>query len=166
VLKRAIKRTKPLLLNPERNPADKKEVELLESLAALLERHPDSAYSGYIARYLGLVHLATFEHEGSVIGHETWDTARCRAHPDYPKALQYLTVAKDADLWARTTALENLAFLHTCAQEWDKVTECLTALRTEYADVGGTGIADRLDEQMTRFRAKLEARRARERGTP
>ena len=166
ILRRLLRHAKPLLIEPERNPRDKKPAELVTLLEALLERYPDSAYSGYIARYLGLVHLATFEHEGSVIGHETWDTVRCRAHPDYQKALQYLTVAKNADLWPRTTALENLAFLHACAQEWERAQECLTALRTEYADVSGTEIADELESQMTRFRQKLEARRARQADTP
>ncbi|UCC32139.1 MAG: hypothetical protein JSU86_07620, partial [Phycisphaerales bacterium] len=59
LLGKIISRTKPHLIDPD----DDRETKLLDSLAETLERYPDSVYSGYIARYLGLVYLKTLEHE-------------------------------------------------------------------------------------------------------
>ena len=123
-------------------------------------------YSGYIARYLGLVYVKTLEHEGSLAGWPERDPERARAHPAYTKGLRYLTMAKDANVWPGTTALENLVLLHLLTQEWEKAKECLRDLHTEYGDVGGTEIADRLEDQMARFRAKVGARGAEQEGTP
>ncbi|MGB2985950.1 MAG: hypothetical protein WBE26_08705 [Phycisphaerae bacterium] len=162
ILRRLLRHTKPLLIEPKRNPQHKKPAELVTSLEALLERYPDSAYSGYIARYLGLVYVATLEHEASLGGWGERDPERARAHPAYAKALRYLTMAKDANLWPRTTALENLVLLHILAQQWDKAAEYLVALRERCADIGGVGIADKLEAEMQRFRGKIEAHKAKE----
>ncbi|UCE58492.1 MAG: hypothetical protein JSU63_13740 [Phycisphaerales bacterium] len=82
------------------------------------------------------------------------------------KALRHLAMAKDADIWPRTTAPENLLWLHGLAQEWEKVDKYLVILREEYEDIGGVAIADKLQSQMQRVRAKLEARKARELTVP
>ncbi len=154
--------TKPYLIDPD----DKREMELVDSLAKTLERYPDSVYSGYIARYLGLVYVKTLEHEASLAGWLERDPERARAHPAYVKALHYLTMAKDANVWPRTAALENLVWLHGLAQEWEKTSEYLGALRQQCPDIGGPGIADKLEGQMQRFREKIEARKAREATSP
>ena len=68
LLGQIIRQNKPHLVDPERNPADRKEAELVEALTGLLDHQPDSSYSGYVARFLGLVHVKTFEHEVSPRG--------------------------------------------------------------------------------------------------
>lgn len=156
----------PHLVEPQRSADDQREAVLVEGLARLLDEHPDSLYVGYIARFLGLVHLKTLEHEGSLEGWGERDRERVRAHPAYAKALRYLTMARDAEVWPRTAALENLAFLHLVAQEWDKASEHVRALREGCADIGGVEIADKLDLEINRFRTKMEARQANEAATP
>lgn len=156
VLARIVRQRKPHLVIPERYPSQQREGELVKSLEDLLERHPNTSYSGYIARFLGLVYVKTFEHEISHAGGEHWGTEKMRAHPAYPKALQYLTKASETELWPRTTALINLSKLHGMAKEWNKVSQCLTALRTRYADVDGKQLADGLQREMNKFRTKVE----------
>jgi hypothetical protein len=162
LLSKIISQQKPHRVDPKRNPADTKEWELVESLTDLLDRYPDSAYSGYIARFLGLVNLETLEREASWEGWGEGDPGRVRAHPAYMKALRYLTMAKDANVWPRTTALENLVWLHGLAQEWGKTAEHLVVLREGCADIGGVAIAEKLQGQIQRFRKKVEARKAKE----
>ncbi|UCC31755.1 MAG: hypothetical protein JSU86_05650 [Phycisphaerales bacterium] len=156
----------PHLVEPGRSPDDDREALLVERLTELLQQHPDSVYAGYVARFLGLVHVKTLEHEESLRVWAEWDPERTRAHPAYTKALHYLTMAKDADVWPRTAALENLVLLHTLAQEWDKGAEYLVALRERCADIGGVTVADKLEGQMQRFRRKVEARNTKESRSP
>jgi hypothetical protein len=162
LLAQIVRETKPHLIDPD----DDRETKLVDSLVRALERYPDSVYSSYIARYLGLVYFKTLEHEGSLKGWGERDPERARAHPAYAKALRYLTMARDANVWPRTTALEYVVWLHVGTHEWDKATECLRDLRGEYADVSGAEIADRLENQMGYFRAKVERRSAEQEGTP
>jgi hypothetical protein len=166
LVRRLLRHTKPILIDPERNSRDKKAAELVKSLEAMLERHPDSAYSGYIARYVGLVYLKTLEHEGSLEGWGERDPQRVRAHPAYAKALRYLTMAKDANVWPRTAALENLVMLHGLAQEWGKAKAYIATLREQCAGIGGGPIADQLEAQMKEFRAKMESHRAEQASEP
>lgn len=169
LLGQIIRQNSPHLVDPEHNPADKREAELVEALTGLLDRHPNSSYSGYIARFLGLVHIKTFEHEISHRGAESW--GETKASPDhkevtrlcqseYNKALRYLTVASQADLWPRTTAAFHLVRLHGMAEEWDKANACLVKLRTKYAESDGVERADELERQMANYKAKLERRKA------
>lgn len=66
LLKKIIRQQKPHLVDPKRSPADQKEARLVEELGELLDRYPNSCYFGYIARFLGLVHLKTLEHDLSL----------------------------------------------------------------------------------------------------
>ncbi len=146
----------PHLVAPEENPQDRKEAELVQSLEALLQRHPDSAYSGYVARFLGLVYLKTFEHEVSHSGGEGWDTERLREHPAHAKASAYLADAEKRDLWPRPVALASLTTLHVMAKEWEQADSCLNKLKTDYQAVGGAQVATHLEQEMNKFKAKLE----------
>lgn len=169
LLQRIINQRVPHRVDLDQNRPDRKEAELVESLTNLLGRHPNSSYSGYIARYLGLLHIHAIADKFSLGRHEVrenaehsslWDGTACRAHPSYKKALQYLTTADKSDLWPRATAIENLAALHTVAQEWDQANACLMKLRTKYAEGNGVQRADELEGQMAKYKAKLERRKA------
>lgn len=165
LLQKVIRQRTPHLIDPDRNPDDLKERELVEALTVMLSRHPDSSYSGYIARFLGLVHIKTFEHEGSLGGAGSWSkTKNSPDHADvrrtaqaaYVKALRYLTIAKNADLWPRTTAIENLSRLHTMAEEWDRVTSICEELRVDYAEYDGEILAVKIENRMAKYRARLD----------
>jgi len=158
VLARIIRQDTPHLVIPEMYPSHRREADLVRSLEDLLARYPDSSYSGYIARFLGLVYVKTLGHEVSHAGGEHWNTEKMRAHPAYPKAFEYLKKSSDAELWPRTTAVANLGRLHVMAKEWDKAEECLTKMRTKYGTIGGATQADTLKREMDRFRAKVERR--------
>jgi len=154
-LGRIINEKQPYLIDPK----DERELQFVASLGELLVRFPDSSYSGYVARFLGLVYFKTLEQDYSALANEQWDSERTRAHPAYGKALRYLTMAKDADVWPRTTALENLFWLQGLTQEWDKADQYVVTLREQYGDIGGATIAEKLQSEMERFRARLEARK-------
>lgn len=166
LLRRFIRETKPGYTDPERDPADEKTAELLESVATLVERYPDSAYSGCLARFLGLVHLHAF---GREIGRETarawhetgkgptWKSEELRGRASYQKALRYLTKANEGDLWPRTAVPANLASLHTLAQEWNESEKYLVILREKCADFGGPEMADRLETRMSGARKRAES---------
>lgn len=170
ILKKITKVQNPHLVDPERSPADKREAALVHALADLLDRHPDSSYSGYIARFLGLVHIKTFEH---VVSHghlERWTQENLteelqvvydRAARAREKALRYLTMAAEHDLWPRTTAYFELARLYGMSEQWDKVQECTAKLRTIGAS-NGIEIADRVEREITQYRQKLERRTAKD----
>lgn len=170
ILKKVIKVRNPHLVDPERSPADKREAALVHALADLLDRHPDSSYSGYIARFLGLVHIKTFEH---VVSHghlERWTQENLteelqvvydRAARAREKALRYLTMASGHNLWPRTTAYFELARLYGMSEQWDKVQECTAKLRTIGAS-NGIEIADRVEREIARYRKKLERRTPRD----
>ncbi len=158
LVKRIIAQVKPHLVTPERNPSDRQEAELVDSLERLLERYPDSSYAGYIARYLGLVYIKRLEHEASHAGGEAWDAETIAKQPDYPKALKYLKQASESELCPSTTALTNLGRLHAMAKEWNKVDECVVALRTKHVESGGPKLADELARDMNKLRAKLARR--------
>ena len=169
ILKRIIKVHKPHLVDPERNPAHEKEAKFVDLLTDLLSRHPNSSYTGYIARYLGLIQIHAVVDMFSLGRHEVrenaedpslWDGTACRTHSSYKKALQYLIKADESNLWPRATAIENLAALHMVAQEWDKANACLTKLRTKYAKGHGVQRADELERQMADYKAKLGRRKA------
>lgn len=159
LLARIVRQQKPHLVIPERDPSQQKEAELVESLKDLLDRHRDSSYSGYIARFLGLVYVKTFKHEVSHAGGKHWDADKMRAQPTHQKALQYLTMASEAELWPKSTAFVSLAQLHGLAKEWDKASECLDSLRTQCKNVNGVEIADKLESELKRFRAKTQHRK-------
>lgn len=167
ILKRLFNQQAPHLVDPARRPEDKKKAKMIEELHDLLEQYPDSSYSAYIARYLGLVHLKTLEHEYSLAEGKAWrdtgrapewDSSNFRKDPEYQKALHYLTVADNADIWPRTCALRNLGWLHGLARDWDKVQACCNKLRMEYADVNGAELANQLEKTMNRFKKKLQLR--------
>lgn len=168
ILKRVIKVRQPHLVDPERNPGQEKEAEFVELMTDLLDRHPDSSYSGYIARFLGLVHIKTFEHEISHRGTGYW--GETKASPDhkevtqvceseYEKALRYMTIASQTDLWPRTTAALHLARLYGMAEEWDKVRAVCDKLRTDYAEQNGAALADKLQSEMRKYREKIARRK-------
>lgn len=168
ILKRVIKVQKPHLVDPERNPEDMKEAELVDALMALLVRHPNSSYAGYVARYLGLVHLKTLEHEWSLAQRGSWKEAARGTDEDdvtrkvfaaYDKALRYLTMANKADIWPRAPAMQHLGWLHIMTEEWDKADACLTRLRTKYAESDGVKRADELEREMAKYKAKLARRK-------
>lgn len=159
----------PHLIDPEGDAYNRERARLVKTLTRMFERYPDSSYAGYIARFLGLVHVMTFEHGISHRGAGSW--GETKASPDhkevtqlcqseYEKALRYLTNASQADLWPRTTAAFQLARLHGIAEEWDKVDVCLRELRTEYADSDGVQLADELERQMAKYKAKLGRHKA------
>jgi len=161
LLAKIISRTKPHLITP----GDRAENALVDSLQEVLERYPDSAYSGYIARYLGLVHLKTLEHAGSLEEATAWretgkpptfDAKAFKEKPAYQKALKYLTQAAKADLWPATTAQYHLGWLHLMARDWEKAEECCGILRKDYAASNGLHHADELRRQLHDFRAKVE----------
>ena len=158
VLARIIRQQKPHLVVPEMYPSQQRESEMVARLENLLLRYPDSSYSAYIARYLGLVYVKSLEHKVSHAGGDHWDTARIQAQPDYPKALRYLKEAAEKDLWPRTTAIVNLGRLHALAKEWDKAEECVNLLRTRCADVNGSRVSDELERGIRKFREKTERR--------
>ncbi len=168
LLGQIISQNKPHLVDPQRNPADKRQADLVEALTGLLDRHPDSSYSGYVARFLGLVHLKTFEHEGSYRGAGSWgETKASPDHKDvtqlcqseYEKALRYLTIASQADLWPRTTAALHLARLHGMAEEWAEVSTFCDRLRTDYAEQNGGVLADKLENEMRKYRKRIAHRK-------
>lgn len=165
ILRKIIKVQKPHRVKPD----NEKELRLIESLTDLLDRHPNSSYSGYIARYLGLLHIHAVMDEFSLGRHEVrenaedpslWDGTACRADPSYKKSLQYLTDADKSSVWPRATAIGNLAVLHMVAQEWDKANACLTTLRTKYAQSDGIQRANELERQMARYKSRLARREA------
>jgi len=152
---------------PQLDPADRKEAELVDSLTELLNQHPNSSYSGYIARFLGLVHVKTFEHEISLRGAGSWGetktspeheaiTQLCQS--EYEKALRYLTLASQSHLWPRTTAPLQLARLYGMAEEWDKANDVCDSLRTKYADQKGAILADKIQNEMSKYREKIARR--------
>jgi len=158
----------PHLVDPERNPKDVKEAELVDALSRLLAHYPNSSYSGYIARYLGLVHTKTFEHEISHRGAGSWGETKASPNhkevtqlcqSEYEKALRYLTVASQTDLWPRTTASFHLARLHGMAEEWDEFSAVCNKLRKDHAESNGVQHADELERQMTKYKAKLARRK-------
>ncbi len=164
-----LKVQRPHLVDPDGDEYNRKQASLVESLTKLLIRHPNSSYSGYIARYLGLQHIHAVMDEFSLGRHEVrenaeqpslWDGTACRADPSYEKSLQYLTKADESNLWPRTTAIVNLALLHMVAQEWDKANGCFTELRTKYAESDGVRCADELQRQMAEYKAKLQHHKA------
>ena len=168
LLGQIIRQNKPHLVVPDRNPADKSEAELVAALTVLLDRQPDSSYSGYVARFLGLVHVKTFEHEISHRGAKTW--GETKASPDhkevtqlcqseYEKALRYLTIASQADLWPRTTASFHLVRLHGLAEDWAKASALCDKLRTDYAEQNGAALADKLESEMRKHRERLALRK-------
>ena len=166
LLQRVIAQEKPHLVDPDRNPSDRKESELVESLTRLLDRYPNSSYSGYIARFLGLVHVKKFEHDLSRSGAGSWKSLKgAPAYKDiasaceieYRKALDYLTIASTADLLPRTTAEANLARLHGLAEEWDDASAVCEKLRADYVGEAGAAIADTIESEMRQYRAKLTA---------
>jgi len=164
LLKKIIREDGPYRVDQEKP----REVALVDSLTQLLERYPESSYAGYVARFLGLVHLDRIEQWLSKGERKawretgkppTWDSSTFRADPSYQKALRYLTIAEKADLWPRTTAVLRLAQLHGAAREWDKVSECCESLRTKCANTDGPRLADELERQLTKYKRKLEESR-------
>lgn len=165
ILKRMFNQQAPHLVDPTRRPEDKKKAKMIEELHDLLEQYPDSSYSAYIARYLGLVHLNTLEHEYSLAGAKAWretgkdiewNASKFRGDPEYQQALRYLTMADNAGIWPRTCAQRNLAWLHGLAREWDKFEACCDRLRTEYADLNGAELASQLEKTMQRFKKRIQ----------
>jgi len=167
LLKHMIAQDRPHLVAPDERPQDQKEAELVHSLAELLDRHPNTTYSGYIARYLGLVHIKTFEHKVSFDEGRIWretgkppthDADALKKQPAYKDALRYLTLAEECDLWPRTTAIRHLAMLHVITQEWEKVHIHLNELRTRYRDSNGAKVAAEVEAEMSAYRAKVDQR--------
>lgn len=157
-----------LIIDPESHAKDLREAALVEALEELLEQYPDTAYAGYIARYLGLVHIKTFEH---VVSHcqglESWtqkdltpeqQAERDRAAIAREKALRYLTIAAQYDLWPRTTTTLQLGRLYTMSEQWDKVEECVAKLRTMEEASNGLEVAATIEAEARRYREKLERR--------
>lgn len=173
IIKHVVSQDQPLLVAPEERPQDQREADLVESLEIVLRRHPDSPYSGYLARFLGLVQFKTFEHEISIadwkILTETGErpertTQTLVMHPAYEKARRYLTVAKDADLWPRTTAAEHLGRLYVMSQEWDKAEDVVAQLKAQFASPSGEGPGVRLEREMADFKEKLSREKSRRTG--
>ena len=167
LLGQIIRQNKPHLVDPERNPADRKEAELVEALTGLLDHQPDSSYSGYVARFLGLVHIKTFEHVFSHGRLESWNrknlsdemqSVRNRASLARETALKYLTMASQHDLWPRTTSLYELGRLHVMSEDWEKVRQCAGKLRESCGAANGAEIADELERMAARYRSKLQRR--------
>lgn len=167
LLGQIIRQNKPHLVDPERSPADKREAKLVEALTDLLDHQPDSSYSGYVARFLGLVHINTFEHVFSHGRLESWNrknlsdemqAVRNRASVARERALKYLTMASQHDLWPQTTSLYELGRLHVLSEEWDKVRQCADTLRESCGATNGAEIADELERKAARYRWKLERR--------
>lgn len=168
LLRRIIRQQTPQLIDPEGDVYNRKQTKLVASLTEMLERFPNTSYAGYLARFLGLVHVETFEHEISHRGAGSW--GETKASPDheevtelcqaeYEKALRYLTIASQADLWPRTTAAFNLARLHGLAEEWAKVSAVCDKLRTHYAEQNGAALADKLEREVRKYREKLARRK-------
>lgn len=172
LLKRIIGENRPHLIAPDENPQDRKEAELVDSLAALLERHRNSAYSGYIARFLGLVYVKTFEHEVSLAEGRVWkETGKAPqttreelvSHPAYEKALRYLTMAEEAELWPPTTATLHVGRLHVMAQEWEKAEAAIGRLRAQPVGSKSPDLISKLETELTGYKKKLEERAAKRR---
>ena len=134
-----------------------KNTRLVNKLRELLEKYPDAVYAGYIARYLGLVEIKSFEREISLAGFDERfaPPAERRAHPAYVAALKLLTDAAKAEVWPRTVAPAQLARLHAMAHEWDKADEVISSLRTAYGNSGGNREADRLVSEVEMYRRKV-----------
>jgi len=158
-----------LIIDPESHAEDLREAALVQALEALLEQYLNASYAGYIARFLGLVHIKTFEHVMSHGRVESWTrkdltpeqkAARDRAAVAREKALRYLTIASQDDLWPRTTATAQLARLYAMSEQWDKVQECLEELRTMAGASNGPEVAATIESEVQRYREKLERRSA------
>ena len=167
LISKIISQQKPHLVDPERGPADKREAKLVEALTDLLNHQPDSSYSGYVARFLGLVHIKTFEHVFSHGRLESWNWknlsdelqgVRNRASVARETALKYLTMASRSDLWPRTTSLYELGRLHVMSEDWEKVRQCAGKLRESCGAANGAEIADELERMAARYRSKLQRR--------
>ncbi len=169
LLAKVIAQDRPLLIAPDQNPQDHKQAELVGSLEELLERHPNSSYSPYIARFLGLVHVKTFEQEISLAEGRSWNeagkapewtTEKLVSEPAHAKALRYLTIAEEADLWPRTTATLHLGRLHVMAQEWEKATATIESVRAQPVTNSGE-LALELEKAMMAYKSKVEERASR-----
>lgn len=164
LLQRVIRQDRPLLVAPDQNPQDRKTTELVEYLTGLLERHPNSTYSGYVARYLGLVHFATLRREVSTGEEKIWretgkapQTSReeILSQPYCEKAMRYLTVADQSELWPRTTATLHLVGLHILARDWQKALEDINRFRSRNPGSFGQSAADDLENELIKQKAKL-----------
>ncbi len=164
LLQRVIRQDRPLLIAPDQNPQDHKTAELVEYLTGLLERHPNSAYSGYVARYLGLVHFATLWREVSTSEEKIWretgqapQTSReeILSQPTYEKAMRCLTVADQFELWPRSTATLHLVGLHALARDWEKALENINRFRSRNPGSLGQSEADNLEHELNKQKAKL-----------
>ncbi len=164
LLKRVIRQTKPLRIDPEGDAYNRKQAALVETLTDLLKRFPDTAYAGYLARYVGLVHIETFERVASHGQLERWTQENLteelqavydRAAKARETALRYLTTAAGQDLWPRTAAYFQLGRLYGLSEQWDKVHGCAVKIRR--IDVSNASeLADRLESDVNGYRAKLE----------
>jgi len=169
LLRHIIRQDRPHFVAPDENPQDRKEAELVTSLAELLERHPNSAYSGYIARFLGLVYVKTFEHELSVAEAKAWretgnhpvrTTESMIVQPAYQNALRYLSMAQQADLWPRTTAALHLGRLYLMSEQWEKADAIASELRAKYVRSNGAAAGEELVRDLTAYRADLAEKRS------
>lgn len=156
LLSRVISQTRPRWIEPENG----RQTALIKELRTLLREHGDSYYAGYIARYLGLVHVKSFEHDLSVAGEPS--LTHPPDHPHYLAALEYLTFAESRPLWPRAAATYDRCILHVMGQEWSAVEDCIEKLRSEFAHNNGPLRAQELASQYERFKKKL-ARRAKPR---
>jgi hypothetical protein len=156
LLARIIDQQRPLSRPSPGSAEAQNDAALVASLADLLRQHPDSSYSGYLARYLGLIYLQDFRNTTGLRGDYQ---SKLTAEPAYEESLRYLAVAEKADLWPRATATFHLAALHGLAQEWDEANARLDTLRSKYAGAGGTKLADDLAAELQEQKAQLEKRR-------
>lgn len=168
LLAKVIGQRKPFMVADENRAADQLWGKLAGRLEDILSHHPNSSYSGYIARFLGLIHVKTFEHEISHRGAGSWGetivspehqevTQLCKS--EYEKALRYLRLASQEDLWPRTTAPVHLGRLHGLAEEWAEVSAVCDKLRTDYAEQHGIAQAEKLENEMRKYREKIARRK-------
>jgi len=138
---------------------EKRRAELKASLSELIERYPDESYTPYIAQYLGLIELDTFEYLGSVGNFDERGVTLAERieHENYKGALRYLTIASDSNCWPRILGPSALARLFTLAHQWEESKDMAHRLRSEFGDIGGSRAADRASAMTDRYRAKCEA---------
>ncbi len=169
LLARIVREDKPVLVDPENRPEDRKEAELVQQLRDLLDRHPNSSYSGYLARYLGLVDVKTFEHkvsrEEADAWKETgappvWDASALKSRPDFVQAKRYLEMAAKEDLWPAPAAAFQLGRLQAMAGDAEEVTrwaERLEIIRQQHGGADFAGELRRIDKELHAKRTSRQA---------
>ncbi len=118
----------------------------------LLVRYPETEYSGFLARYLGLHAMKAYERKHSTstpLAHETASSDGALAH---------LELAANRATWPLHASLAALGDLHVLRRDWESVARTSGRLRAIGAP-GGTEGATRLDTRASKYRAKTDTSR-------